>query len=171
MPHGPHIYSKASNMAKATMCAYPYSDNHFHTGNFYCDGVLTAHVSIFLNKKYIFSIHTQHLQLGFTFITSLRILLIMVELYWKTIKYITCETRIFIRQIYKNIHQKIICYDGDNNFWFSYQFLYTRHPKFGLSPTTCAHNWTNHCGEMRRTSFQSCELFQSVLCRRDYSER
>ena len=29
----------------------------------------------------------------------------------------------------------------------------------------------NHCGEMRRTSFQRCELFQDVLCRRDYSER
>ena len=30
---------------------------------------------------------------------------------------------------------------------------------------------TNHCGEMRRTSFKRCELFQDVLCRRDYSER
>ena len=29
----------------------------------------------------------------------------------------------------------------------------------------------NHCGEMRRTAFKRRELFQYVLCRRDYSER
>ena len=29
----------------------------------------------------------------------------------------------------------------------------------------------NHCGEMRRTSFKRRELFQDVLCRRDYAER
>ena len=27
MPHGSHIYAKASDMANATMCAYPHSDN------------------------------------------------------------------------------------------------------------------------------------------------
>ena len=30
---------------------------------------------------------------------------------------------------------------------------------------------TNHCGEMQRTAFKQCELFQDVLCRRDYAER
>ena len=30
---------------------------------------------------------------------------------------------------------------------------------------------TNHCGEMQRTAFKRRELFQYVLCRRDYSER
>ena len=29
----------------------------------------------------------------------------------------------------------------------------------------------NHCGELRRTAFKQHELFQDVLCRRDYSER
>ena len=27
MPHGSHIYAKASDMANATMCAYPQSEN------------------------------------------------------------------------------------------------------------------------------------------------
>ena len=27
MPHGCHIYAKASDMENATMCAYPHSDN------------------------------------------------------------------------------------------------------------------------------------------------
>ena len=30
---------------------------------------------------------------------------------------------------------------------------------------------TNNCGEMQRTAFKQRELFQYVLCRRDYSER
>ena len=30
---------------------------------------------------------------------------------------------------------------------------------------------TNHCGEMRCTAFKQRELYQDVLCRRDYSER
>ena len=29
----------------------------------------------------------------------------------------------------------------------------------------------NHCGEIRRTAFKRRELFQEVLCLRDYSER
>ena len=29
---------------------------------------------------------------------------------------------------------------------------------------------TNHCGEMRRTAFKRRELFQDVLCCRDYAE-
>ena len=28
---------------------------------------------------------------------------------------------------------------------------------------------TNHCGEMRRTAFKRRELFQDVLCSRDYA--
>ena len=30
---------------------------------------------------------------------------------------------------------------------------------------------TNHCGELRRTAFKQRELFQDVICRRDYAER
>ena len=30
---------------------------------------------------------------------------------------------------------------------------------------------TNHCGELRRTVFKRRDLFQDVLCRRNYTER
>ena len=30
---------------------------------------------------------------------------------------------------------------------------------------------TNHCGKIRRTAFKQRELFQDVLCCRDYAER
>ena len=63
---------------------------HCRTGNGYCGAVMTFHVSIFLTKKQIISIQKQHPQFGFTFITSLHVVVIMVELHWRTIKYVTC---------------------------------------------------------------------------------
>ena len=30
---------------------------------------------------------------------------------------------------------------------------------------------TDHCGEMQRTAFKQRELFQDVICRRDYAKR
>ena len=30
---------------------------------------------------------------------------------------------------------------------------------------------TYHCGEMQRTAFKQRELFQDVICRRDYAKR
>ena len=52
---------------------------HFHTGNVYCGDVLTVHVSIFLTNKQLKNMKRQHPQLGFTFITSLDVVLLMVE--------------------------------------------------------------------------------------------
>ena len=114
---------------------------HFHTGNMYFDAVLTVQVSIFLTKKQIISIQTQHHQLGWTFITSLRVVLLMVEFHWKTIKYVICVKNNLYQTNLQYIHQKRISYDGDRNFLFSYQFLYSSHPKVGLSTTTCGHTW------------------------------
>ena len=50
-----------------------------HTGNMYCDVVLTVHVSILLTKKQTISIQKQHPQLGFTFITALQVVVLIVE--------------------------------------------------------------------------------------------
>ena len=63
---------------------------NFHTGNVYCDAVLTVHVSIFLTKKQLKSMKKLHPLLGFTFITSLEVVLLMVEFHWKTRTYGTC---------------------------------------------------------------------------------
>ena len=60
-------------------CAHILSlSMHFRTGNAYFDAVLTVHVSIFLTKKQIISIQTQDPQLGFTFITPLHTVMLMV---------------------------------------------------------------------------------------------
>ena len=50
-----------------------------HTGNVCCGVVRTVHVLIFLTRKKIKNTKKQHLQLGFTFITSLDVVLLMVE--------------------------------------------------------------------------------------------
>ena len=53
---------------------------HCHTVNVYYVAVPTVHVSIFMTKKQIKNMTKKHPQLGFTFITSLNIVLLMVEL-------------------------------------------------------------------------------------------
>ena len=72
----------------------------FHTGNAYYGSVPTVHLLIFLTKKQIKNMNKQHPKLGFTFITSLDVVMLMVELYWKTIKYVTC--------VNNNLYQKNI---------------------------------------------------------------
>ena len=69
---------------------------HFQTGHFYCGAVTTIHVSIFLANKQIKSTKRQKPRLGFTFITSLDVVLLMVELHLKTKKYVIC--------VNKNLH-------------------------------------------------------------------
>ena len=78
MPHGRHIYTKASDMANVTMCAYPHSDHalpHWKCVLWCCDDFpcinLPDHET---NKK----MKKKHPQLGFTFITSLDVVLLMV---------------------------------------------------------------------------------------------
>ena len=44
MQHGRHIYAKASDMAKATMCKYPQSVHAHRTGNLYCGALPTVRV-------------------------------------------------------------------------------------------------------------------------------
>ena len=64
---------------------------HFHTRNMYCGAVPTVLVSIFLTKKK--NMTKQHPQLGFTFNTSLDVVLFMVEYHWTTRKYVTCVNK------------------------------------------------------------------------------
>ena len=52
---------------------------NFHTKNVYLGVVVTVHVSILLTKKQIKMMKKQHPQLGFTIITSLHVVMIMVE--------------------------------------------------------------------------------------------
>ena len=70
---------------------------HCHTGNVYWGSVPNVRVSIFLTKKQIISIQKQYPQYGFTFITSLDVVLLMVEFHLTTKKKVTC--------LNNNLHQ------------------------------------------------------------------
>ena len=65
---------------KMLQCAYILGlIVNFHTGNMYCGDVPNVHVSIFLTKKQIIIIQKKHPQYGFTFITSMDVVMLMVE--------------------------------------------------------------------------------------------
>ena len=70
MTHGHHIYAKASDMAKAKMWTYPQSGHALP----HCKGVLRC-----AGQETDKNMRKQHAQLGFTFITSLDVVLIMVK--------------------------------------------------------------------------------------------
>ena len=81
MPHGRHIYSKAYDMANATMCTYPQSDhalshwNHVLRCCSECPYINLSDQET--NKK----TKKQYTQLSFKFITSLEVVLLMSELH------------------------------------------------------------------------------------------
>ena len=52
---------------------------YFHTGNVYYGAVPTVRLLIFLTKKQTKKMNKQHPQLGFAFITSFNVVLIIVE--------------------------------------------------------------------------------------------
>ena len=97
IPHGHHIYAKSCDMENAKYAHILSLIMQFHTGNVYYGVVTTVHISIFLTKKQIKNMKKKHPQYSFTFITSLCVVLPMVESHQNIEKYVTC--------INKNIHQ------------------------------------------------------------------
>ena len=90
---------------------------HFQTGNVYFGALLNVRISIFLTKRQIKNMRKQHPQLGFTFIASLDVVLLMVEFRWMTIKYVKC--------VNKNIYQiNLQKYTPEkSSLWWKQKFL------------------------------------------------
>ena len=79
MPHRRNIYSKASDMVNATMCTNPHSDNalpHLKCVLQCCADCPCINLP---DQETTIKMKKQHPQLGFTFITSLNVVLQMVE--------------------------------------------------------------------------------------------
>ena len=79
MPHGRHIYAKASDMAKDTMCTYPQTDHalpHWKYVLWCCANYPCINLTY---QENIINMKKQHPQYSFTFITSLDAVLLMVE--------------------------------------------------------------------------------------------
>ena len=144
---------------------------HFHTGNVYCGTVPNFHASIFLTKKQIISIHKQHPQYGFTSITSLDFVLLMVEFHWKTKKCYMCKQESSSDNYTKIYTRKELVMMETTNSSFHTSFYIPSIQKLAFHLPHVRIFGINHCGAMWRTAFKRRELFQDVLCRRDYSER
>ena len=81
MPHGRHIYVKASDMANATMCTYPQYDHalpHWKCGLWCCDDCPCINLPDQEKNK---NTKKQHPLLDYIFITSLDVVLPTVKLY------------------------------------------------------------------------------------------
>ena len=79
MPHRNHIYAKASDMANATMCAYPQLDHalpHWKCVLRCCVDCPCINIT---DQETTKKMTKHHPQLGFTFTTSLDVVLLMVE--------------------------------------------------------------------------------------------
>ena len=79
MPHVNHIYDKASDMENATMCIYPQSEHalpHWKCGLLCCADCPCINIPDQETTKNMTKVHPL---LGFTFITSLDVVLLMVE--------------------------------------------------------------------------------------------
>ena len=105
----------------------------------------------------------QQPKLGFTFITSLDIVLIIVEFHWKTKKCYMCKqessldnsTKIYTRKELVMMETKL------SGFHTSFYIPDVQNLAFHLPHVLIL--GTNHCGEIRRTDFKLCELFQDAM--------
>ena len=79
MPHGCHIYAKASDMANATMCTYPQSDHALPHWRFVLRCYSDCPFIDIPDQETTKNMKKQHPQLGFTFTTSLDVVLLMVD--------------------------------------------------------------------------------------------
>ena len=88
------IFMPKHQIWQILQCAHILSMSmQWHTGNVYCGDALNVLLSIFLTKKQLKDMTKKHPQLGFTFTTSLDVVLLMVEFHWKTRTYVTCVNK------------------------------------------------------------------------------
>ena len=79
MPHGSHIYAKASDMANATICTYPQSEHALPHWKCVLRCCADFHCINITDQETIKSMNKLHPQLGFIFITSSDVALFMVD--------------------------------------------------------------------------------------------
>ena len=172
MPHGRHIYDKASDMAKTTMCTYPQSAHKLPP----CKCVLRCcskcpcinlpdqetdnqhsetTPSIRFHVYYIIGRCNAHGRIPFKY---------------KNNCYMCKQESSSDNSTKINIRKEIVMMETTvSNFCAILYIPAIQKLAFYLPNVSIL--VTNHCGEMRRTAFKRRELFQDVLCCRDYSER
>ena len=172
MPHGRHIYAKASDIAQATMCAYPRYDHALPDWKCVlrcCDDCPCINItyqetdnqnsdttpSIMFHIYHIIARCTAHGRIPLK--------------YNKTCYMCKQESSSDeSRKIYTR-KETVITETTISDFNTSLYIPAIQKLAFHLPHVRIL--GTNHCGEMRRTDFKRRELFQYFLCRCDYDER
>ena len=172
IPHGCHIYSKASDMVQSTMCEYPHSDHALphckcvlqccadcqcidlpdqETNNQYSETT----PSIWFHSYHTIACCPAHVI--FPFIDK------KICCIWKQESSSDSSTKIYNRKELVVMETKI------SGFRTSFYIPAIQNLAFHLPHARIL--GANHRVEMRRTAFKQRELFQDVICRLDYTER
>ena len=172
MLHGRHIYAKASNMAQATMWAYPQSDNalsHWKCVLRCCSDCQSINIpdQETDNKK---SYTTPSIRFHIYQIVARCTAHGRIPLKYKKICYM-CKQESSSEECTKiyTIKELIITETTISDFHTSFYIPAIHKLAFNLPNVRIL--GTNHCCELRRTVFKQRELFQDVLCLRDYADR
>ena len=171
MPHGRHIYAKASDMVKATICTYPQSDHalpHWKCVLQCCAECPYVNIPDQETDK---NMRKQHPQLGFKFMKSLDVVLPMVELHRKKENMYMCKQETLSDKSTKVHTRKELVMMERTISDFHTRFYIPAMHKLAFHLPHVQILGTNNCGEMQRTAFKQRELFQDVLRFRDYAER
>ena len=172
MPHGRHIYYKAYNMAKATMCTYPHSDHalpHWKCVFRCCDECPYFNLpDQEIDKKHeektpSIRFHIYHIIERCTAHGIIPLKDKKICYMCKQVSSSDKSTKIYTR---KNI---VMMQTTISDFHTRLNISAIQKLDFHLPHVRIL--GTNHCGEMRRISFKRRELFQNVLCCRDHAER
>ena len=172
MPHGHHIYTKVSSMTQVTMCAYPQSDHALSHWKYvlrcYADCIC---INIPDQETYNNNSDTT---------TSIRFQIYHIIARCTARGIITLKDRKICYMCkqesssdrYKKIYTRkelVMTETKISDFHTSFYIPAIQKLDFHLPHVRIL--GTNHCGEMRRTDFKRRELFQDVICCRDYAER
>ena len=79
MPHGSNIYAKASDMANSTMSTYPQSEHALPPWKRVLRCYADCRCINILDQETTKNMNKLHPQLGFTFITALDVVLLMIK--------------------------------------------------------------------------------------------
>ena len=171
MPHGSHIYAKASDMAKATMCEYPQPYHSLPN----CKCVMRCcskcpSVNIpgqetddqYSNTSPPICFHVYHLIARCT--THGRLPLNNRNFFLK------CQQDYISEQSTKICIRKELVMMETTISYLHTSFYIPAIQKLAFHIPRVQILGTNHCGESRRTAFKRHESFQDVLCFRDHAE-
>ena len=172
MPQRIHIYTKATYMEKATMCAYPQSSNALPHWKYVlqCSAKFPS-INIpdqetddqYSNTSPSISFHIYHLiarckKNGRLLLTDKKICCM-----FKQDSVSEKSTKIYTRK------ELVMTETTISIFHTSFYIPEIQNLEFHITHVQIL--GTNHCGDSHRTAFKRCESFQDVICRPDYAER